>query len=68
VRRISGRCCIWHKSYILVVLRSVVRVGGQLGVENWSIKVLSPDLEGRGASLGDRRIVLRVLVVGMREL
>ena len=55
----------------VIALRSVIRVGvpgDSLGSRTGALRVLSPNLEGLGASLGDRSTVLRVLVDGMREL
>ena len=55
----------------VVALRSVIQVegvGDSPGSRTRAPRVLSPDLEGRDISLGDRPTMLRVLIVGMREL
>ena len=55
----------------VIALRLVIQVegvGDSPGSRTRAPRVLSPDLEGRDISLGDRPTMLRVLVVGMREL
>ena len=55
----------------VIALRSFVQVGvpGEgSGTKTGAPRVPYPDLEGLDASLGDLSTMLRVLIVGMREL